>query len=613
MLTVYGSSSGISPGSAGTRLQVYASEKPAPARTSSTQPAQALLPRELDGRGVACRQRRRHLLDPEAHHLLDEVDRPGHVERAPRRHRHLVAVELEAEPGQRLALLGLRERHSAQPVGELGPQPHDRTLRQRSLDVDVACQARAGERDDQLARVDRGLLGRVGVDALLEARRRLAAEPEAPGGAQHGEGFEVRRLEQQVGRLVAHLAVLAAHDPGDRDRPARVGDDEIRRSELPLVAVEGDDLLSLGGAADDDPLLGEQRDVEEVQRRAEREHDVVRRVDDVRDRPHAGGQQPRLQPGRARLDARAAKDPADVARAGLEILDANVHLLVAVARRIGSRRRRQLGARQRGDFARDPVDGREIRPVEAGLDLEHGLGEREHVGERRSRLELVREHHDPAVVGAELELALGQDHPARELAAQLRLPERLVRPGQERARERDGDRRPGAEVPGAADDLARLALADVDAAELQPVRVRVLAGLDDAADEEAAEVAVGVGDAAVDDPVDLAAREDELRRQPLERPVEGDVLAQPGDREPSAQNCLDHAEVVLPEEAQVGEAVAEERDPVDPEPEGEPRPLLGVVADRLEDVRVDDARRRPSRSSPSACRRGSRRRRRGSR
>ena len=163
--------------------------------------------------------------------------------------------------------------------------------------------------------------------------------------------------------------------------------------------------------------------------------------------------------------------------------------------------------------------------------------ERQHVGERRPRLEPVLEHHDPAVVVAELELALGEDHPARGLAAELRLAERLLRAGQQRAGQRDGDGRAGAEVPGAADDLARLALADVDAAELQPVGVRVLAGLDDVPDEEAAEVAVGVDDAAVDDPVDLAAREDELRRELLDRPVEVDVLAQPRHRD-LHQNCL---------------------------------------------------------------------------
>src|SRR3712207_7739336 len=37
----------------------------------------------------------------------------------------------------------------------------------------------------------------------------------------------------------------------------------------------------------------------------------------------------------------------------------------------------------------------------------------------RARLEVARQEHDPRVVGAELELALGQDHPVRHLAAKL--------------------------------------------------------------------------------------------------------------------------------------------------------------------------------------------------
>ena len=47
------------------------------------------------------------------------------------------------------------------------------------------------------------------------------------------------------------------------------------------------------------------------------------------------------------------------------------------------------------------------------------------------------EDDDPGVVGAELELALGEDHPVGDLAAQLRLLERLLRAGEDRARERD--------------------------------------------------------------------------------------------------------------------------------------------------------------------------------
>ena len=109
--------------------------------------------------------------------------------------------------------------------------------------------------------------------------------------------------------------------------------------------------------------------------------------------------------------------------------------------------------------------------------LEHLLDERQHVGERRARLERVVEHHDPVVIGAEVDLVLGEDHPLRHLAAELAALERQpVR--QRRARQRDRDLRARAEVPGAADDLIRLALADVDLRQLQPVGVRMLVRLE---------------------------------------------------------------------------------------------------------------------------------------
>ena len=96
------------------------------------------------------------------------------------------------------------------------------------------------------------------------------------------------------------------------------------------------------------------------------------------------------------------------------------------------------------------------------------------------------------MVVAEADLVLGQDHPARRLAAQLALVERLVEDRQERPGKRDGDGRAGLEVPGAADDLARVSLPHVDLADAQPIRVRMRLDLEHAADEEAAEVAVDV-------------------------------------------------------------------------------------------------------------------------
>ena len=102
--------------------------------------------------------------------------------------------------------------------------------------------------------------------------------------------------------------------------------------------------------------------------------------------------------------------------------------------------------------------------------------------------------HDPGVVGAEPDLVLGEDHPARDLAAQLTLVERPGKPGEHAPGSPTATVAPDAEVPGAAHDLARLALPHVHLAELELVGVRVLSGLDDAPDAEEAEVVAGVGD-----------------------------------------------------------------------------------------------------------------------
>ena len=71
--------------------------------------------------------------------------------------------------------------------------------------------------------------------------------------------------------------------------------------------------------------------------------------------------------------------------------------------------------------------------------LEHLIDDRQDVDERRPGLEPVREQHDPGVVGAEADLVLGEDHPARYLAAELPL---LERPGEAGHRRPAGRPRP---------------------------------------------------------------------------------------------------------------------------------------------------------------------------
>ena len=116
------------------------------------------------------------------------------------------------------------------------------------------------------------------------------------------------------------------------------------------------------------------------------------------------------------------------------------------------------------------------------------------------------------MVGAEPDLVLGEDHPARDLAAKRPLLERAREAREERAGQADRDGRARAEVPGAADDLLRVGVADVDLAELEPVGVRVRLGADDAPDDEVAEVAALVGHADLDQALDLERRDGEPPR-----------------------------------------------------------------------------------------------------
>ena len=151
-------------------------------------------------------------------------------------------------------------------------------------------------------------------------------------------------------------------------------------------------------------------------------------------------------------------------------------------------------------------------------------------------------------------------------------------PGQHRARQRDRDGRARAEVPGAADDLARLALPHVHRAELEPVGVRVLARLEHAADAEEAEVAVDVGHAArtmirSSSKVEIASRSAICASS--RRPRRTRAARRWG----SSSELPQESQVVLPERAHVGQAVAEHGDPLEPEAEREAGDLLRVVAD----------------------------------
>ena len=190
-------------------------------------------------------------------HLLDQVDLTVEVG-AERRHDRndgvavatasLVfggSVELDAQRRQRVPDVFRIERGAEHRVHVRRTQGDALTLDGTRVHVDrVGCDLRVGHLHEELHRPLGTAGDRVGIDAALEARTRLAAQLESLRGERDAHALEVGRLEQDLGGGVGHLRGGTAHDAGDGLRhPLGVADEQILRGELALDAVEGGDRL----------------------------------------------------------------------------------------------------------------------------------------------------------------------------------------------------------------------------------------------------------------------------------------------------------------------------------------------------------------------------------
>ena len=129
--------------------------------------------------------------------------------------------------------------------------------------------------------------------------------------------------------------------------------------------------------------------------------------------------------------------------------------------------------------------------------------------------------------------------------------------------------------------------ADVDEAHLEPVGVRVLACLEHAPDEVLAEVPVRVRHAALTIRSTSQLVTSSRWASSSSGQVERDVLAQPADGD--LQNCLRKRRSLFQSSRRSGKPCRSIAIRSIPKPNAKPGPRLGVVADGLEDGRVDDA------------------------
>ena len=468
-----GSTSASGSGSSGLKRVRVRLEEAAADEDVRHEPAQALLARQPAEQLSPDGQRRRHLLEAEP-----RASSTRSISRRTSRARQY-GTATSHEPSTPKPSRASRARCSSSGTSmptTSSARAGRRRIRGRSgksaLTSAWPVQRAPRQLEQELGRVVRGRLRQLRRDALLPAGLRLGAHVQALAAPQHAELLEVRRLEEDRRRLgetsLSSPPMIPATATG-RSASAITSSSRQRA----LGAVERADRLALACAADDDAPLRELRVVEGVERAAEREHHVVRDVDDVRDRPHPGAEQPRLQPARRIADGDVAEQPADVARAALQVVDADVDLLVrrdSAGAVPGHGRERHV--QQGRDLAGDAVDGRQIGPVVAGLDLQHRVDERQHVGERRPRLVAAVEQHDPAVVGAELDLVLGDIEKKKKKKKNRIIPSETS-PRTFRARASAGSTAPGSATATVAPApkfqapqtiCARLAFADVDAA-----------------------------------------------------------------------------------------------------------------------------------------------------
>ena len=270
---------------------------------------QLLSGREAAICAAACRQRRRQRVQAvDAGDLLDQVGLAGHVLAAHGRHRHVQSGpvhlrDLEVERAQDLGLTRARHRHPQNRLYALLAQADRLWRRTVGRGVD---RSREHTRTAQLDHQARGKRLRVhallGRKPLLEARGRLAAQAQRPGGAVDVGPAPVGDLHQHAFCLGLDLRALTAHDAGDRGRPLGVLDHDHLAVERARLPVERRHLLAVVGAPDRQLGAGDAIEVESVQRLCAQQHHVVGDVHHVVDRTLPGSGQACLQPRRRGRD-----------------------------------------------------------------------------------------------------------------------------------------------------------------------------------------------------------------------------------------------------------------------------------------------------------------------
>ena len=337
-------------------------------------------------------------------------------------------------------------------------------------------------------------------------------------------------LDGDLGRGIGDFALRAAHDAGNTDGARRVRDDQRVWGQLAIDVVQRLEPLSGVSQADDDRSVVNRGAVEGVRGLAQLEHDVVRGVDDVADRAHAGGLKPHLDGVRRGADLRAADPAADEsgAQPGLQNLD--LESVSDGASGLLDHDLRPANRCPRGcsDLASQSDQAQRIASIGLDVDVQHDVAVqvRELAAERRGG----RQDEDALGVGRDLELVARAEHPFRRDAHLLGAFDTAVA-GQDGTGQSHGHALARGDVVCPAHDMKRFAGTDVDGGQVQSIGVGMLLDGQQLTYDDRTPVGTPLLDL-----LDFHAQERQTLGELLGCLLDVDVLTQPAQRD-SHRNC----------------------------------------------------------------------------
>ena len=469
----------------------------------------------------------------------------------------------------------------------------------------------AAEREDEPRRRLEAGPHEGGIEAALEAVARIALQIELAPGGGGAHRIEQGRLDIDIDRRRGAAAALAADDAAEAQRAGIVGDHRHLGIELVAAPVQGRQLLAPPRAAHGKVAVEFLR-VEHMQRPAQIEGDEIGDVDQRGDRPEADRLEPRHKPRRARSVPDAAHETAEEQGAGLRVRPGEMHRdgtrelarqrigrggAVALALVPALGQRLQPPEPGGGEIAGDAAHAEAIAAVRRHLHVEHRIVEPARRGEALADREAGRQLDDALAILGEAKLPARAQHTVRLHAANGARLQHQAAARNERAGRREDADHAGARVGRAAHHLD-LAGAGIDDAEAELVGVGMGLGLHDTRDAEGGQIL-----GAVLDRFDLEAAHDQQGHDLVERGLGVEMGLEPGERRlhraaPHHQRRqIERQEAVMPEPAQIaveegaqiGDAVFEHGDALDPHAEGEALIDVGIEAAIGEHLGMDHA------------------------